>query len=141
MRLFATFLVGLLFGLGLVVSGMTNPANIVGFLDLAGDWNPSLIVVMASALSVAFVGYRIVLARRKPLLADTFQLPKATAIDRKLIIGSAMFGVGWGMSGLCPGPAIAAAATGALPVFAYLAAMIAGMAAHEAIARRQYKAA
>src|SRR5690606_18053745 len=106
MRVLSALLVGVLFGLGLTISEMINPAKIIAFLDVAGSWDPSLLVVMASALAVSFVGYRIVLARRAPLFGAAFQLPTKTTIDRPLIVGSALFGVGWGLAGLCPGPAI-----------------------------------
>ena len=127
MRILSASLAGVVFGLGLTISGMINPAKIIGFLDVAGAWDPSLLVVMASALAVASVGYRIVLARAKPAFEDKFQLPTNTAIDRPLILGSAVFGVGWGLSGLCPGPAISAASLGNSAVYLYLLAMAAGM--------------
>jgi hypothetical protein len=127
MRVVSSLLVGVLFGLGLTISGMINPAKIIGFLDIAGEWDPSLLVVMASALAVASVGYRIVLARGKPAFEDRFQLPTKTAIDRPLILGSALFGIGWGLSGLCPGPAISAASLGQGAVYSYLLAMAVGM--------------
>lgn len=128
MRALSALLAGIVFGLGLTVSGMINPAKIIAFLDITGGWDPSLLVVMASALAVSFIGYRIVLARAKPAFEPTFQLPVKTIIDRPLVLGSAMFGVGWGLSGLCPGPAISAAGLGAPEVYAFLAAMLAGMA-------------
>ena len=106
MRHAVNFLVGLIFGLGLLISGMANPAKVQNFLDLAGSFDPSLIFVMASALAVTFVGYRLVLRRERPVLAERFYLPSASIIDGRLILGAAMFGVGWGLSGFCPGPAI-----------------------------------
>lgn len=128
MRNLSALAVGLLFGLGLTISGMIDPAKIIAFLDVTGAWDPSLLVVMASALAVSFVGYRIVLARAKPAFEPAFQLPTKTVIDRPLLIGSALFGAGWGLAGLCPGPAISAAALGEPAVYAFLAAMLAGMA-------------
>ena len=129
MRTFASLLIGVLFGLGLVVSGMTNPEKIVDFLDIAGPWDPTLLVVMATALTVSFVGYRLAFRAPKPLLEEKFHLPTATAIDRPLIIGSALFGVGWGLAGFCPGPGIAALAQGDLEPVLFVAAMVAGMMA------------
>lgn len=128
MRIFSALAVGFLFGLGLTISGMIDPAKIIAFVDLTGAWDPSLLVVMASALGVSFAGYRIVLARAKPAFAPSFQLPSKTVIDPPLLIGSALFGAGWGLAGLCPGPAISAAALGEPAVYAFLAAMLAGMA-------------
>lgn len=127
MRVLSSFLIGLLFGLGLVVSQMVNPEKIVGFLDIAGNWDPSLIVVMASALVTTFIGYRLVLAREKPVLEPSFQIPTKTVIDRPLIVGAGVFGVGWGLAGLCPGPGIAALSIGGAAIWAYVAAMLAGM--------------
>lgn len=131
MRVISGLLVGVLFGLGLTVSGMINPGKIIAFLDVSGVWDPSLIVVMAAALGVSLVGYRVVLAFEKPLFEATFQLPTKTLVDRPLLIGSALFGAGWGLSGLCPGPAITAGALLRPEVYAFLAAMIAGMALHD----------
>lgn len=128
MRVMAALFVGMLFGLGLTVSGMINPSNIIAFLDVTGAWNPSLLVVMASALAVSFIGYRLVFALKKPVFDTSFQIPSKTVIDRPLVLGAAIFGVGWGLSGLCPGPAITAAALLRPEVYAFLAAMLAGMA-------------
>ena len=127
MRVLSALAAGLLFGLGLTVSGMIDPARIVAFLDVTGAWNPSLLIVMAAALAVSFVGYRIVLAREKPAFEPSFQLPTKTVIDRPLLVGSALFGAGWGLAGLCPGPAISAAALGLPEIYAFVAAMLAGM--------------
>lgn len=127
----ASFLVGLLFGLGLVVSGMINPERVIGFLDVAGRWDPTLLFVMAGAFAVSFAGYRIVLARKKPILAGEFHLPTKTEIDRPLIIGAALFGVGWGLSGFCPGPGGTALSLGAVEPVIFVAAMAAGMVAHK----------
>ncbi len=127
MRIFSSFMVGLLFGLGLVISQMVNPAKIIGFLDIAGNWDPSLIVVMGVALLTTLVGYRIVFTRQKPLFEDEFTLPAKTVIDRPLLIGAGIFGVGWGMAGLCPGPAISAGAIGGVAPWGFIAAMLVGM--------------
>lgn len=132
MRVWSALAVGVLFGLGLTISGMIDPAKIIAFLDISGAWDPSLLVVMASALAVSFIGYRIVLARSKPVFEPSFQLPTKTVIDRPLLIGSALFGAGWGLAGLCPGPAIAAASLGAPSVLLFLVAMLAGMVIRQA---------
>jgi len=117
----------MLFGLGLAVSGMMNPAKVVGFLDVAGEWDPTLAFVMGGALLVTVPAFRLILNRPRPILADGFALPTKSALDGRLLGGAALFGVGWGLSGFCPGPAVAALVTGLTPVFAFVAAMIAGM--------------
>jgi uncharacterized membrane protein YedE/YeeE len=131
-RVVAAFGAGLVFGLGLIVSGTANPAKIISFLDIAGAWDPSLLVVMAAALAITAIGYRAALTRARPLFDEAFRLPEKTAIDRPLLIGAAVFGAGWGMSGLCPGPAIVGAATLNAAVLAFVGAMLAGMLAHDA---------
>jgi uncharacterized membrane protein YedE/YeeE len=130
LKTLAALLSGTVFGLGLAVSGMMNPAKVVGFLDVAGDWDPTLAFVMGGALLVVFPAFRLVLRRPRPVLAESFELPKKTALDGRLISGSALFGVGWGLSGFCPGPAVAALSTGLPAVLAFVAAMIVGMALH-----------
>lgn len=127
MRNIAALGVGLLFGLGLVVSQMINPARVIGFLDVTGRWDPTLAFVMAGALAVSFVGYRIVWRRPKPVLEEKFHLPTATQIDSRLLIGSALFGIGWGLSGFCPGPGITALSLGNAEPFLFVGAMLAGM--------------
>ena len=121
---------GLLFGLGLVVSRMIDPAKVLGFLDLAGHWDPSLAFVMAGAVSVAAVGFGIAGMRAAPLLAEDFRGPTRTAIDRPLVAGALLFGIGWGLVGYCPGPALASLGLGRTETLVFLAAMLAGMAAH-----------
>lgn len=133
MRIASSFLIGLLFGLGLVISQMINPQKIIAFLDVAGNWDPSLLVVMSAALMTAFVGYRIVLLRRKPAFDERFHLPTKTVIDRPLLVGAGLFGIGWGLAGLCPGPAISAAAVGGFAPLAFIAAMLAGMTAERIV--------
>lgn len=123
----ASLLAGLLFGAGLAVSGMMNPAKVIGFLDLAGDWDPTLAFVMGGALLVTGPAFYWILRRPRPVLAPGFDLPAKTAVDARLLSGASVFGVGWGLSGFCPGPAIAALTTGLLPVFLFVAAMAAGM--------------
>lgn len=133
MRLFVQFGVGLLFGLGLVVSGMSDPAKVLNFLDLAriatGEWDPSLALVLGGAVTVGLIGFQIVPRWRHPLLAARFHLPTAVRIDRPLLIGSAVFGIGWGLAGFCPGPALVALGTGSTSALILVAAMLAGMAA------------
>jgi uncharacterized protein len=130
LRVIAALVSGLVFGLGLAVSGMMNPAKVIGFLDVAGDWDPTLAFVMISALLVAVPAYRFIPKRPRPVLEEGFDLPKKQAVDRPLVLGSALFGIGWGLVGFCPGPAVAALGTGLAPVFAFVAAMLAGMALH-----------
>jgi uncharacterized membrane protein YedE/YeeE len=129
----AAFLSGLLFGIGLVVSGMTNPAKVLNFLDIAGTWDPSLAFVMGGAVVTTAIGYRLVLARDRPLLADRFHLPTTTAIDTRLLAGSALFGLGWGLVGYCPGPAVTALTIAAPAALVFLPAMLAGMAMARAL--------
>jgi uncharacterized protein len=119
---------GALFGLGLAVSGMMNPAKVIGFLDLAGEWDPTLAFVMGGALLVTIPAFRLILGRQRPILAGDFALPAESTLDARLLGGAALFGVGWGLSGFCPGPAVAALVTGLAPVVAFVAAMMAGMA-------------
>lgn len=127
MRVLLTFLSGLIFGFGLIVSGLINPAKVLNFLDLAGAWDPSLAITMAVAVAVTGVGYRLAFAKGTPILGGTFQLPAASAIDARLLAGAALFGIGWGLVGYCPGPAIAALSLGAGSTVAFVAAMLAGM--------------
>ena len=126
-RMIVALPAGTLFGLGLAVSGMMNPAKVIGFLDVAGDWDPTLIFVMGGALLITVPAFRLILNRQRPILADGFALPTKSAPDARLLGGAALFGVGWGLSGFCPGPAVAALVTGLTPVFAFVAAMMAGM--------------
>ena len=131
LRATAALASGLVFGLGLAVSGMMNPAKVIGFLDVAGDWDPTLAFVMVGALLVAVPAYRLAPERGRPVLEQKFSLPEKKAVDAPLLRGPALFGVGWGIVGFCPGLAIAALGTGLLPVFAFVvAAMLAGMALH-----------
>lgn len=127
MSFLVTLALGLLFGLGLVLSGMANPAKVLNFLDLYGPWDPSLAFVMGGAVAVAFAGYRLVLRRRRPLAAESFQLPARRDLDARLLVGPAIFGVGWGLAGYCPGPALTALGLGATGTLAFVPAMLAGM--------------
>ena len=124
--LIAAFASGAVFGAGLAWSGMTNPARVLGFLDLGGAWDPTLLLVMTGALAVALPGFAATLRRRQPLLAPAFRLPLNSQVDLRLLAGAAVFGVGWGLAGLCPGPAIAGLVTGSPAVVGFVAAMSAG---------------
>lgn len=127
------FLSGLLFGLGLIVSGMVNPAKVIGFLDLAGNWDPSLALVMAAALAVTTPAFHIILKSEKPLFSTAFLLPERTDVDAKLIGGATLFGMGWGIAGFCPGPALTAITSLNSSVIIFVVAMIAGMVLHRVI--------
>ena len=127
MPLFAALLSGLLFGAGLAVSGMVNPAKVLNFLDLAGTFDATLLFVLGGAAVTTFIGYRLALGRDRPLFAERFQLPASTDIDARLIAGAAIFGIGWGLAGFCPGPAIAAVVSLRPEPFIFLVAMAAGV--------------
>ena len=118
---------GLVFGVGLVVSGMSDPAKVLNFLDLFGTWDPSLAFVMGGAVIVAFVGYRIVLKQPKPVAAKRFHLPTRSDIDGRILAGPAIFGIGWGLGGFCPGPALTALGLAAPGTLVFVPAMLAGM--------------
>ena len=141
MAILVQFAIGLVFGLGLVVAGMSDPGKVLDFLDVAaiasGGWDASLAFVMAGAIAVALPGYRLVLRRRAPLIAERFQLPTATEIDAKVVVGPAIFGIGWGLAGICPGPAFALLASGGAAAWLFAAAMFAGMAAARGLAARR----
>ena len=136
MRMLVASFAGALFGLGLAVSGMMNPAKVIGFLDLAGGWDPTLAFVMGGALLVTIPAFRLILGRARPVLAYDFALPTKSALDARLLGGAALFGVGWGLSGFCPGPAVTALVTGLTPVFAFVAAMMAGMVLYARVFER-----
>ena len=125
----ASLLSGLLFGFGLIVSGMSNPARVLNFLDFSANWDATLAFVMGGAIAIAAPGIYWVRKRNKPLFADSFDIPTSKVIDSKLITGSAMFGVGWGISGFCPGPAVVAIATMQSDVLLFVGAMVVGMLA------------
>lgn len=129
------FGVGLLFGLGLIVSGMADPSKVLGFLDLAGRWDPSLAFVMGGAIAVALPGFALAKRRDRAWLGTPMQWPAATTIDRRLLGGSLAFGVGWGLAGFCPGPALVALGMGRWEAALFVLAMLAGMALYEAIER------
>lgn len=134
LRILTAHAAGLLFGLGLAISGLLNPARVKAFLDITGDWDPSLIFVLGAGVVVAFIGYRIAFAVNKPLFDDQLHLPTKTRIDLPLILGSAIFGIGWGLGGFCPGPAIAALSLGMAPAVLFVIAMLAGMLVHDRFA-------
>jgi uncharacterized membrane protein YedE/YeeE len=127
MTLLINFVIGLIFGLGLVVSGMSDPAKVLNFLDLAGTWDPSLAFVMGGAVIVTFIGYRIVLQRKAPIFDTKFHVPTRTDVDARLIVGPALFGIGWGLGGFCPGPALTAIGLGAPGTLMFVPAMLVGM--------------
>ena len=137
MRILMALITGLVFGIGLIVAGMTNPAKVLGFLDLAGHWDPSLALVMAGAILVALPAFRVAARRRQSLLGEPMHLPTATRIDRRLVLGSLAFGAGWGLAGFCPGPALTSLATGAVQPLIFCAAMLAGMGIFELLERRR----
>jgi hypothetical protein len=135
MSTFFSFATGLVFGIGLIVSRMIDPAKVLGFLDLAGPWDPSLAFVMGGAIAVGTVAFAAAARRKATLLGAPMQLPQAAAIDRRLVLGSLAFGVGWGLAGICPGPGIVAAGAGFPKAFVFVAAMLAGMAIFERVER------
>lgn len=127
MHIFASLLAGLVFGLGLIVSGMANPAKVLGFLDLAGAWDPSLVFVMGGAIAVGAVAFFVARKRVLSLLGSPMRLPASRDIDRQLVGGSLLFGIGWGMAGFCPGPGLVALGMGEVKALVFVAAMLAGM--------------
>lgn len=141
MPILAQFLIGLLFGTGLVVAGMSNPEKVLNFLDFAaipsGGWDPSLAFVMAAGVIVTFLGYRLILRRGSPVFDSQFHFPHSKGIDAPIIIGPAIFGVGWGLAGFCPGPAFTAIGTGSASALVFVVAMLAGMVAARLLALRQ----
>lgn len=120
----STFIAGLLFGGGLTVSQMVNPDKVISFLNITGDWDPSLAFVMGGALIVTLIGYQLVLKRKGPLFADKFRLPTRKDIDSPLLMGAALFGIGWGLAGLCPGPALASASFAGVNAFIFVGTMV-----------------
>ena len=131
MQLLMSLLAGLVFGLGLIISGMTDPSKVTGFLDLAGAWDPSLALVMGGAIGVGLIAFRLARKRSKAIFGGPIQLPAARQIDRRLVLGGLTFGVGWGLAGFCPGPALASLATGGSKPLIFTLAMLVGMAIFE----------
>ena len=131
MQIITALATGLIFGLGLILSGMTDPSKIIGFLDLAGLWDPSLAFVMGGAILVGVVAFQFAREREKSLLGDVMRLPTTRQVDSRLVLGSLAFGAGWGLAGYCPGPALVAVAQGGVQPLIFVAAMLAGMALYE----------
>lgn len=140
MAIVLQFAIGLTFGLGLVIAGMSDPAKVLNFLDIAaissGTWDASLAFVLAGAIVVTFVGFRFVLRRMRPIFGEKFHLPTATDLDARIVAGPAIFGVGWGLAGLCPGPAFTVLGGGSTAAFLFVAAMLIGMVAARWLANR-----
>ena len=137
----ASLLAGLVFGLGLIVSGMANPAKVLGFLDLAGAWDPSLALVMAGAIAVGSIAFAVAGRRTRSLIGAEMKLPSARHIDRRLVVGSTLFGIGWGLAGFCPGPALVAVGLGEVKALVFVAAMLVGMGVFEWLEHRKRAAA
>lgn len=135
MQIFTSLLVGLVFGIGLIVSGMTDPAKVIGFLDLAGNWDPSLAFVMGGAILVGIFAFAVARKRQRSLLGAPMRLPMAVRIDRRLVLGSLAFGAGWGLAGYCPGPALSSLALGGEKPMIFTLAMLAGMVLFEVFDR------
>ena len=131
------FAVGLLFGWGLLLSGMTDPGKVLGFLDLAGAWDPSLAFVMGGAIAVGLIGFSLAKRRTTSFLGGALKLPSSRQIDRRLIVGSLLFGIGWGLAGICPGPAWVTLAAGHWEAAVFVVAMLCGMVLYEVIERRR----
>lgn len=127
LRNLAALAAGLLFGLGLIVSGMADPAKVLGFLDLAGQWDPSLALVMGGAIAIGLPAFTMARKRQRTLLGEPMQLPTARTIDRRLVLGSLLFGIGWGIAGICPGPALVLLGMASGKGLAFVLAMLAGM--------------
>ena len=136
MQLLIALFAGMVFGLGLIVSGMTDPSKVIGFLDPAGAWDPSLALVMGGAIGVGLIVFRLARNRSKAMLGGPMQLPTAHQIDRRLVLGGLTFGVGWGLAGYCPGPVLASIATGGSKPLIFTLAMLVGMGIFEVLERR-----
>jgi uncharacterized protein len=139
-HLVSALLVGLIFGIGLILGGMTNPAKVIGFLDLFGNWDPSLALVMGGAVVIGLITFKIAGGRPTSLIGEPMRIPTNNDIDRRLVIGSLVFGAGWGLAGFCPGPALVAFGSGSLKATVFVAAMVAGMGIFEIIERSRQKA-
>lgn len=135
MQIFMALVAGLMFGIGLIVSGMSNPSKVIGFLDLAGRWDPSLGFVMGGAILVGLLAFRSAGRRERSLLGAAMRLPTASRIDRRLVLGGLVFGAGWGLAGYCPGPALASLVGGGPKPLIFAAAMIVGMVIFELLER------
>ena len=135
------FVIGLLFGFGLILSGMTDPGKVIGFLDLFGNWDPSLAFVMGGAIAVGFFAFRVAQGRTQNLLGGAMKLPTSKDIDKRLVVGSLMFGAGWGLAGFCPGPALVSLGAGQDKAVVFVIAMVLGMLAFEWLEGRRQRAA
>lgn len=135
MHALSAFAVGLVFGIGLIIAGMTDPSKIIGFLNLAGPWDPSLALVMGGAVAVGLIAFRFARRRTAAFLGGAMHLPTARQIDRRLVLGSLVFGVGWGLAGYCPGPALVSLGMGQGKAIVFVVAMLAGMGIYELIER------
>ena len=131
MNTVSAFIGGLVFGIGLIIAGMANPAKVLAFLDVAGTWDPSLALVMAGAIGVGVIAFTIAKKRKTSMLGLPMQLPNTTHIDARLVIGSTLFGVGWGLAGICPGPALVLLGTGTMKGVIFVVALLMGMALYE----------
>tara|TARA_R110002049_G_scaffold48080_4_gene138786 strand:- start:436 stop:852 length:417 start_codon:yes stop_codon:yes gene_type:complete len=136
MQRLTEFLVGLIFGLGLILSGMTDPSKVLGFLDLFGAWDPSLALVMGGAIAVGAFAFALARDRTQSVLGGAMHLPRATQIDKRLVVGALIFGAGWGLAGFCPGPALVASASGEIKAAIFVVAMLAGMGLYALVERR-----
>ena len=134
----ASFVIGLIFGLGLIVGGMTDPSKVIGFLDITGSWDPSLAFVMGGALLVGVIAFRFARHRTANFFGGAIRMPTKNDIDKRMVIGSLLFGIGWGMAGFCPGPAITSIGTGNTKALLFVLAMVAGMALFEGIERYRH---
>ena len=137
MFIFTSLLAGLVFGLGLIVSGMANPAKVLGFLDLTGRWDPSLALVMAGAIIISFFAFLVAQKRSRSLIGADMKLPGGRQIDRRLVVGGLLFGVGWGVAGFCPGPGLVALGMGEVKALVFVASMLTGMITFEFLERRR----
>lgn len=137
MKLIAIYFIGIIFGVGISISGMANPAKVLNFFDVFGTWDPSLMFVMGGALLTTFIGYKLVFGCKAPIFDGTFRVPTSRSIDAKLVGGSAVFGIGWGIAGFCPGGALPALGTGRWEAFAFVGALIAGIVIARWIMNRQ----
>lgn len=135
MKIFLAVISGLLFGLGLIAGGMTNPAKVQGFLDLFGGWDPSLAFVMGGAILIGVVGFALAGRRQLAWSGEAIELPKSRVVDTRLLVGGALFGIGWGLGGLCPGPAMTALGAGFVPAAWFVVAMLFGMWLHDRFLR------
>ena len=141
MKFFFALLAGMIFGLGLILSGMSDPSKVIGFLDITGNWDPSLAFVLGGAVAVGLLVFPFATKRHQSLLGEVMHLPTATQIDRRLVIGSITFGIGWGLAGYCPGPALASLAYGGLKPLLFVIAMLGGMGLFEMLEHKKAKTA